>query len=511
MNKVLSELLFGCLVFFSSLVLAGTGETGGAPDNEPELIDSTSIESASAGGGPDDVIARVGDQSITYRSVNTMLNSSPVVGLSVPAIGTPQRLNVQVMLLDKLISANLLYLDALRQGADKDPEYQQDLKRFSDALLAGLYRMQLLGAASDVSEEEVQAFYESSVAPETELNDETRTVIEAALRKKKAGRAASALREKLRKGVDIRLVETNLHPDEDPVRSDSDVLATVAGQPISWAEAKPMLLVASQQSAGSGGRLDPVDARSEALDKLIDGRIMTQKAREVGLEQDPIYQKRLSEYQKSRLITFHRRNLLVQMEPNEAEIKEYFAQNKGRISVPEERKVQMVVLETREQAEAVKRKIESGELTIYQAAMEYSIDPNAKQTLGEIGWVTKGSGFPALDKLTFALGPEELGGPVDSPAGWHLVKVLDVRDPQLQDLADEQTRKMTRRTMMHERLNDYVVGLRKDAFEVMVYEDRLNQLAREEAEWVAALEKKAQQTNSRTEQRKEELRQLMQP
>ena len=40
----------------------------------------------------------------------------------------------------------------------------------------------------------------------------------------------------------------------------------------------------------------------------------------------------------------------------------------------------MVVLKTKEEAEAVKKKIDSGEITMYKAAAEYSIVPDARQT-----------------------------------------------------------------------------------------------------------------------------------
>ena len=38
-----------------------------------------------------DIIARVDDQAISFNQLNTMLNSSAVVGVSVPALGTPER------------------------------------------------------------------------------------------------------------------------------------------------------------------------------------------------------------------------------------------------------------------------------------------------------------------------------------------------------------------------------------------------------------------------------------
>ena len=59
-----------------------------------------------------DVIARVGDQAISFNLINTMLNSSAVVGVSVPALGTPERDTSRIVVIDKVISANLLYLDA---------------------------------------------------------------------------------------------------------------------------------------------------------------------------------------------------------------------------------------------------------------------------------------------------------------------------------------------------------------------------------------------------------------
>ena len=79
---------------------------------------------------PSDVVATVGDQVITFGEINTMMNSSAIVGLSMPALGTPDRDKVRSTLLDKMISDNLIYLDALKQGSDRDPGYQQGLQNF---------------------------------------------------------------------------------------------------------------------------------------------------------------------------------------------------------------------------------------------------------------------------------------------------------------------------------------------------------------------------------------------
>ena len=108
-----------------------TGTVARAADAEPQAV------------VVDDVIARVGDQTITFSEINTALNSSAIVGVSIPALGTPERDTARIVLLDRFVSANLLYLDAIKQGVDQDPGYQKDVTRFSNAILAGLYRQRI--------------------------------------------------------------------------------------------------------------------------------------------------------------------------------------------------------------------------------------------------------------------------------------------------------------------------------------------------------------------------------
>ena len=183
--------------------------------------------------------------------------------------------------------------------------------------------------------------------------------------------------------------------------------------------------------------------------------------------------------------------------------------NRNDIMQVEMRKTQDVVVKTRAEADALKARIEAGELTMFQAAADYSIAPGAKQQLGEVGWVAKGRAQPAVDEVIFGLGPGELGGPVESSAGWHLFKVLDIRDAKFDDLADEDTRKLTRRRYIHDQLDAYVQALRNNPFKVEVYEDNMVRLAQKEADMVARLTEEAAKPGSRTEQRVEELQKLI--
>ena len=458
-----------------------------------------------------DVIARVDDQAITFSQINTMLNSTAVVGVSVPALGTPERDTARIVVLDKVISANLLYLDAKRQGLDRDPAYQRELQGFSTGMLATLYDRHHMAGDISVPEDEIQAFFRETMTPETEMTDELHTQIEATLRKRKLHERLAAQREVLRKGLDVDLYPGNMDPSGDGTRPDDAPVAKIAGDVITWGDSKIMLIAAGRGATTLNPMAMEIDARQAALQKEIDKRIMAQKAREAGLDQDPMYQVRVNEFRKTKLVNMHRKNLAREREPTDEQLKAFYEANRADIMQVEMRKTQEVMLATREEAEALMRRLEAGELTMFQAAAEYSTAPGAKQHLGEVGWVAEGRAQPALDKLIFSLGPGEIGGPVESSEGWHLVKILDVSDAKFDNFEDEETRKLTRRRYIHDRLNTYVQDLRKNEFTVKVYEDNLVRLAQKEADMVARLSEQASQPGSRTEQRIEGLQEFLKP
>jgi len=458
---------------------------------------------------PEDTVASVGDQYISFSLLNTMLNSSAVVGLSIPALGTPERNQVIITLLDKAISANLLYLDALEQGVDKQEEYQRDIRQFENAVLASLYRDKHIYSDLQVTDEEIQEQFKRTAEEGEEMTDEDRMAIEASLRNAKLNTLKTRMRSRIREDASVEIEADVLNPDKDEERSDTTVVASANGTPVTWIEVRDMLKGADKHAAGAEFYLDTDTERRKRMDTYLDTLIMAEKARAAGLEADPSYIERTREYRKTRLINLHRGQLLRSWAPSDEELKAYFEANKSKISVPEMRKVQMVVLKTREEAEDIKQKIEAGEMTIFEAARDYSIDPNAKNTLGEMGWVMRGTGFPELDEFTFFQEPEVLGGPVESPAGWHLVKVLEVQDAQMQYLEEPQTHRTTLRMYMNEKLDNYVIELRKNKFDVAVYEDELVKNFKREAEFMAEMTRKAGEEGSETAEREAQVQEMM--
>lgn len=432
---------------------------------------------------PRDTIAKVGDQVITISQIDTLINSSAMVGMDLPAIGTSERNRARLTLLDRVISANLLYLDAKKRGLDKDAAYQRDMERFSKKVLADLYKEKILVGDVPVSRGEIRNYYKKNVKKGTKLTDDVKLAIEATIRKEKFKARVAGMRERLRKGVDVAIREEALKPKGDKGRNDAIVAATVGQERLTWGDVKEWIAPPSLNAS--------LDERKKVLERIIDDRIKLAKALEAGLDKDPVYLARIQEFGKIRLVNIRRTQLLKQFAPDKKEMRTYYQKNRKKIVHPERRKVQMIVVKTREEAEKIRKQIMSGSITLYEAARDYSVDPNAKKTLGEMGWVSKGTGFPKLDKLTFSLKKEKLGGPVKSPAGWHLVNVLEIQDAQYVNLRNEHTGKRTRRMLMHEKLNAYVVNLRKKEFVVAVYDDVFNKVANKEMKRRKKLLKKA--------------------
>jgi peptidyl-prolyl cis-trans isomerase C len=442
---------------------------------------------ASALAKPKDVIAKVGDQDITFSQIEIMINSSDVVGMPIPTPGTPQRNEARLLVLDKVISANLLYLDALKKGIQNDPAYQRDVEAFSRAMLAEQYRKK--GGAADikVTDAEIRNFYKNNIPKGTPFTPDLRISIEARLRNDRFKAKQASLQKNLRQGVEVVIDKTKLDSKGDAARASTDVVARIGQETITWGELKKALPNSSKSNAEV--------VKIDTLNTIIDERIAGNKAKAARLDRDPTYLAQVGEYKKVHLISLYKAKLLPQLEPTDKEVKEYFEKNKEKIQVPESRQIQMVVLKTKAEADDIKRKIKSGELTIFEAVSQYSIDPNAKLTLGEFGWVDKGTGFPELDRLTFSLKPDELGGPVESPAGWHLVKVLGVRNAGLQNIDEKDTQKATKNMLWHERFEQYVANLRtQNIFPVEVYTEKFQQIVRQEEEKIKANQKKPEAT-----------------
>ena len=87
--------------------------------------------------------------------------------------------------------------------------------------------------------------------------------------------------------------------------------------------------------------------------------------------------------------------------------------------------------QARAKAEEVLKRVKAGE-NFESLARQYSTDPGSKENGGDLGWFGHGQMVPEFDKAAFTLQPGQTSDIIESPYGFHIIKVEGRRngDPQ---------------------------------------------------------------------------------
>ncbi len=85
---------------------------------------------------------------------------------------------------------------------------------------------------------------------------------------------------------------------------------------------------------------------------------------------------------------------------------------------------------------AIKRRIEGGE-SFSALAIEFSQDPGSKPQGGDMGWFERGQMVRPFEEAAFALQPGEISDVVQTPFGFHLIRVDERETPDFETERDD--------------------------------------------------------------------------
>jgi len=123
----------------------------------------------------------------------------------------------------------------------------------------------------------------------------------------------------------------------------------------------------------------------------------------------------------------------------EEELRRYYERNRQDFKQKDEVKARHILFtlqenategaaqKARERMLRLRDRIQAGEMEFAQAAREHSQGPSASEG-GSLGWVAKGETLPAFQEKAFSLDHGQIGDPVRTREGWHLIKVVDRRE-----------------------------------------------------------------------------------
>ncbi len=111
--------------------------------------------------------------------------------------------------------------------------------------------------------------------------------------------------------------------------------------------------------------------------------------------------------------------------PTEDELQRYYQEHRQEFMVPAQRLVRHILLhgdDIQKPLGQIREQLRAGK-SFAEVAKVFSEDAGTKSLGGELGWIQPGMLPPELDKVIFALPPQQLSAPVKGPEGWHVFLV----------------------------------------------------------------------------------------
>ncbi|MHB8481507.1 MAG: peptidylprolyl isomerase [Nitrospiria bacterium] len=172
--------------------------------------------------------------------------------------------------------------------------------------------------------------------------------------------------------------------------------------------------------------------KKKFLNILIDREIIYQEGKKAGLDKEPAYLDDVQQAKKEILINMMGQKLNKE-KMSEQEIRSYFNKNIKDFQLI---RASHILVKTEEEALKIKKELAAGG-NFGELAKKYSMDTASAQKGGDLGFFNRNQMVQPFAQMAFTLKPNEMGGPVKTQFGYHLIKVTEVKNPKFEELTQE--------------------------------------------------------------------------
>jgi len=229
------------------------------------------------------------------------------------------------------------------------------------------------------------------------------------------------------------------------------VVARVNGDAVSSAALDAQVQSQSQQGQPA--------SKKQALDRLIDLTVLTQKAEEKGLHEQPEIAAKIKRQRASILAQHLVRAELSNYSPSEDELRQAY---KERVSGDsgKEYKASHILLDKESSAKEMVTKLDEG-ADFAELARQHSNGPTSDRG-GNLGWFQAQQMVEAFGKALKSLEKGQYTSqPVETRFGWHVIKLEDVRDKEKPKFEDIKSK--LRNQLVSQHVQDYIESLRSES------------------------------------------------
>ncbi len=240
------------------------------------------------------------------------------------------------------------------------------------------------------------------------------------------------------------------------ISDDGEQFASVNGKPIS---VESLAFYAERRTGTAWAELAP-EMQEQVLNELINIELLTQQAQAAKLDQQaPLKQQLVLEHRTTladAAITDHFANNAITEEELRAAFAELTAEMNGK-----EYNANHILVETEEAANTLLNELKAG-ADFEELAKANSIEPNASQTAGSLGWFEPAQ---MVQPFADAVRAMEIGKisdtPVETQFGWHIIRLNDSREVAPPEF--DAVRANVERFVKNQRVQEYVNSLREGA------------------------------------------------
>ena len=164
--------------------------------------------------------------------------------------------------------------------------------------------------------------------------------------------------------------------------------------------------------------------KSMVLDQMISEKLLIQEAKNKGLEEDKDVLEQIKKITEQILVqTLIEREILDKVKVSNEEVAEYYEENKNDFIEKEQVHLGNILVETKEEAQDILEQLKA-EGDFSEIAKEKSTGPSAAQG-GDLGYLSKGTIFPEIEDVVFALEVGKISDVIQTEFGFHILKLLD--------------------------------------------------------------------------------------
>ena len=212
------------------------------------------------------------------------------------------------------------------------------------------------------------------------------------------------------------------------------VAATVNGRPIYVEDVRTRAVQMGRLQEGEDLSADS-DAFYLTLEELIQIRLFSMEAEARGLDREADVRRQL-ENAREQVLAAAVYDGLDSRATDPAAVERLYRENMTRLDQGQEIHLRHIQLETREMADAAKRRLEQGE-RFEVLALTLSLDADTRADGGDLGFRAMSDLAPPVRQATQNAHVGDLLGPVQIGDTWHLIRIEDIRErgaPSLESL-----------------------------------------------------------------------------